>query len=53
MNLIHEDLARAQMSERLAEARALRRGHQMVRVRRLSRREARAAARARLASARV
>ena len=30
MNLMHEDLARAQMSARLGEAHALRRGHQLA-----------------------
>ena len=52
MNLMYEDLARAQMSERLGEARELRRGHQLVMARRLSRRAERAAAQARLALAR-
>ena len=31
MNLMHEDLARAQMSARLGEAQQLRRGHQLAR----------------------
>ena len=52
MNLMNEDLARAQMSERLGEARELRRGHQLVMARRLSRRAERAAQQARLALAR-
>jgi hypothetical protein len=52
MNLMHEDLARAQMCERLGEARDLRRGHQLVLARRLSRRAERAAHLARLALAR-
>jgi len=52
MNLINEDLARSQMSERLGEARALRRGHQLAMARRLSRRAERAAQQARLAIAR-
>jgi hypothetical protein len=52
MNLIHEDLARAQLSERLGEAHELRRGHQLARARRLSRRAERAAEQARLAAAR-
>jgi hypothetical protein len=52
MNLMNEDLARAQMSERLGEARGLRRGHQLALARRLSRRAERAAAEARLALAR-
>ncbi len=37
MNLMHEDLARAQMHARLGEAQQLRRGHQMALARRLSR----------------
>lgn len=53
MNLLHEDLARAQMSERLGEARQLRRGHQMARARRLSRKAEQAAQQARLALARA
>lgn len=52
MNLINEDLARAQMSARLGEARELRRGHQLVKARRLTRRAERAAHQARLALAR-
>ena len=52
MNLMNEDLARAQMSERLGEAHELRRGHQLVMARRLSRRAERAAQQARLALAR-
>jgi hypothetical protein len=52
MNLMYEDLARAQMSERLGEAQAQRRGHQLMRARRLSRRADRAASQARLALAR-
>jgi hypothetical protein len=52
MNLMHEDLARAQMSERLGEAQDMRRGHQLVLARRLSRRAERAAQQARLALAR-
>ena len=52
MYLLNEDLARAQMSERLGEARELRRGHQLVLARRLSRRAERAAQQARLAIAR-
>jgi hypothetical protein len=52
MYLLNEDLARAQMSERLGEARELRRGHQLVLARRLSRRAERAAQQARLALAR-
>jgi len=53
MYLIQEQLARAQMSERLGEAQALRRGRQVVAARRLSRRAERAAAQARLAAART
>ena len=53
MNLMHEELARAQMSARLGEAQVLRRGHQVVVARRLSRRAERAAYRARLALARA
>jgi hypothetical protein len=52
MNLMHEDLARAQMSERLGEAQAMRRGHRLALVRRASRRAERAALEARLAVAR-
>jgi hypothetical protein len=52
MNTMHEDLARAQMSERLGEAHDLRRGHQFALARRLSRRAERAAQQARLALAR-
>ncbi len=51
--LLNEELARAQMSERLGEARELRRGRQAVLARRLSRRAERAAHQARLAAARV
>jgi hypothetical protein len=53
MNLMHEDLARAQMHARLGEAQQLRRGHQMALARRLSRRAERAAQQARLAVARA
>lgn len=53
MNLMHEDLARAQMAARLGEAQRLRRGHQLVVARRLSRKAERAAMAARLAVARV
>ncbi|HET6561934.1 MAG TPA: hypothetical protein VFG72_08675 [Marmoricola sp.] len=52
MNLMYEELARAQMSERLGEAQAQRRGRQVVVARRLSRRAERAALQARLALAR-
>lgn len=52
MNLLNEDLARAQIAERLGEAQDLRLGHQIARARRLSRRAERAAQQARLALAR-
>ena len=52
MNLMHEDLARAQMTARLGEAREMRRGHQLLMARRLSRRAEKAALQARLALAR-
>ena len=52
MNLINEDLARAQRSSRVGEAQELRRGRQVVLARRLSRRAERAAHQARLALAR-
>ena len=53
MNLMQEDLARAQMTARLGEAQQLRRGHQMALARRLSRKAERAAQQARLALARA
>jgi len=53
MNLINEDLARAQISIRLGEAEDLRLGHQITRARRLTRRAERAAQQARLALARA
>ena len=53
MSLLPENLARAQMSARLGEAQQLRRGHQLVRARRLSRKAERAAQQARLALARA
>ena len=53
MNLMHEDLARAQMSARLGEAQQRRRGHQLVLSRRLSRKAEEAAQQARLALARA
>ena len=53
MNLMNENLARAQMSARLGEAQRLRRGHQLARSRRLSRKAERAAQQARLALARA
>jgi hypothetical protein len=53
MNLMHEELARAQMTTRLGEAHELRRGHQMALARRMSRKAEQAAQQARLALARV
>jgi hypothetical protein len=53
MNLMYEELARSQMSARLGEAQALRRGRNVVVARRLSRRAEKAAQQARLAAARV
>jgi hypothetical protein len=53
MNLMNEDLARAQMSARLGEAQQLRRGRQQVAARRLSRKAEQAARQARLALARA
>jgi hypothetical protein len=53
MNLMNESLARAQMSARLGEAQMLRRGHQLARARRLSRKAEQAAQQARLALARA
>ena len=53
MNLMYEELARAQMSERLGEAQALRRGRKVVVARRLSRRAEKAAQQAHLALARA
>ena len=52
MQLMNEDLARAQMRARLGEAHELLRGHQLAMHRRLSRRAERAAQQARLALAR-
>jgi hypothetical protein len=52
MNLMTEDLTRAQIAARLGEARELRRGHQLALARRLVRRAERAAQKARLALAR-
>jgi hypothetical protein len=52
-NLLHENLARAQMSERLGEAQQLQLGYQLARARRLSRKAERAAQQARLALARA
>ena len=53
MNLIHENLARAQMSARLGEAQDMRQGHHLARARRLSRKAEEAAQQARLALARA
>jgi hypothetical protein len=53
MNLMYEDLARAQMRARLGEAHQLRRGHQLALARRLSRKAEQAAQQARLALARA
>jgi hypothetical protein len=53
MNLMNENMARAQMAARLGEAQQLRRGHQLVRARRLSRKAEQAAQQARLALARA
>ncbi|MSZ75488.1 MAG: hypothetical protein F2667_00100 [Actinobacteria bacterium] len=53
MNLMPENLARAQMSARLGEAHTLRRGHQLARAQRLSRKAEAAAQQARLALARA
>jgi hypothetical protein len=53
MNLMHEELARAQMSARLGEAHEMRRGHQLAMARRMSRKAEQAAQQARLALARA
>ena len=53
MELMHEDLARAQMAARLGEAQQRRRGHQPAEFQRLSRKAERAARQARLALARA
>jgi hypothetical protein len=53
MNLMQENLARAQMSARLGEAQQMRRGHQLARARRMSRKAEQAAQQARLALARA
>ncbi len=53
MHTMHEDLARAQMSTRLGEARQMRAGREMARARRLSRKAERTAQQARLALARA
>ena len=51
--LMHENLARAQMTARLGEAQELRRGYNLARARRLTRKAERAAQQARLAVARA
>jgi hypothetical protein len=53
MNLMQEDLARAHIQARLAEARLIRRGNQLARAQRLARRADRIALKARLATARA
>jgi hypothetical protein len=52
MSLMHENLARAQMSARLGEAQQLQRGRELVLARRVGRKADRAARQARLALAR-
>jgi hypothetical protein len=53
MNLIHEDVARAHIRARLDEARRSRRGNQLARAQRLSRRAQRNAMQALLARERA
>ena len=53
MNLMHEELARAQMTARLGEAHEMRRGHHLMMARRMSRKAEQAAQQARLALARA
>lgn len=53
MNLMHEELARAQMTARLGEAHELRRGHHLALAHRMSRKAEQAAQQARLALARA
>ena len=53
MNLMPENLARAQMSARLGEAQQQRRGHNLARARRLHRKAEQAAQQARYALARA
>jgi hypothetical protein len=53
MELLSEELARAQMSARLGEAHHRRRGHQLLLARRLSRKAEEAAQQARLDLARA
>ena len=52
MNLLNENLARAQMSARLGEAQQMQRGRRLVAARRMSRKAENAAQQARLALAR-
>ncbi|GAA3648638.1 hypothetical protein GCM10022237_05360 [Nocardioides ginsengisoli] len=52
-SFLNEELARAQMAERLGEAQQLRVASRMARARRLSRKAERAAQQARLALARA
>jgi hypothetical protein len=53
MELMHEELARAHMAARLGEAQQQRRGHQLARARRISRKAEQASRQARLALARA
>jgi hypothetical protein len=53
MFYVNQEQARVYQRERLEEARSQRRGHQLARARRLSRRAERAASAARLALARA
>jgi hypothetical protein len=53
MNLIHENLARAQMAARLGEAQNLRQGRRVARANRLHRKAEQAAQQARHALARA
>lgn len=48
MQYLHEELARAQMADRLEEARAQRRGQQLARAKRMARRAERHSLQARL-----
>lgn len=52
MNLMHENLARHRMQERVVEAREWRRAHQLQRAKRLARRAERVSMQARLLLAR-
>jgi len=53
MNLMPENLARAQMRERLGEAQKLQQGHRLARAHRLTRKAEQAAQQARYALARA